>query len=256
MMTDFNIQQGPKIIRPFQLATTQFITHPSGMRVELIESMGSDIDIINAARVSYGKESAYLYDEQGTPYLDKRDLGVLRYMMREKHGSPFEMVQLKFRVTAPIKVIWEWVRHRIASYNIKSTRYVEWDKDYYFPQAPEWRRQVGKVGHYTTEQITDGSELHLSVAYEKAMESAFTYYGMLIGMGLHKEVAANVLPMGAMTEMIWSINVRSLLNFLALRTDEHALQEMQLCANMVEALTELIVPNTLALWREYNKQVP
>lgn len=268
-----------KIIRPFLPEYVTFCEHPSGMKVELIDAMGSDLDIVNAARVSYGKQSQYedwhwnpelkIYTPE--PYmghthtftsmpviykLAPADLGVLGYMMREHHGSPFEMVVLKFRVKAPIKVIWEWVRHRISSFNIKSTRYVEWDKDFYVPEAAEWRRQVGRPGRYTTETITDGSQYHISVEYERAMESAFNYYGILVGMGLHKEVAANVLPMGAMTEMIWCVNARSLMNFLALRTDSHALQEIQICANMVEELSREVIPVTLDLWTEYGKRAP
>lgn len=286
MASNLLVMQGPKILRPRQPTHTKYLEHPSGMRVELLDTMGDDLAIVNAARVSYGKESQwdewYFNTELGIytqePYftrhstfngldyyevptpatyrLAKNDLGVLGYMMRERHGSPFEMVDFKFRVKAPIKVIWEWVRHRISSFNIMSTRYVEWDKDYYIPQAEEWRRQIGKPGRYTTEQITDGSQYHISVQYEKAMESVFNYYGILIDLGLHKEVAANVLPMGAMTEMIWKVNLRSLLNFLSLRNDEHALKEIQICATMVKTLAESIVPETFRLWNEYERKTP
>lgn len=258
------------------------LSHPSGMSVELLDSMGGDIDIINAARVSYGQEKAYeqwrihpvtkefqRYDpttighedsfsalpewNQWQPCLDNRDAGLLNYLLRERHGTPFEMVQLKFRVKAPIGVIWEWVRHRIASYNIMSTRYVEWDKDYYIPEAEDWRQQIGKTGHY--EFATLGSLVAQQV-YVEAMEAAFRYYGLLVGEGLAKEVARNVLPMGSMTQMIWSVNLRSLFNFLSLRTAPNALREIQVCARMVEALTETVVPEALQIWRRHGKGTP
>src|SRR5688500_15428816 len=129
-----------------------FLDHPSGMSVELLDSSGNDLAIVNAARVSYGKASEYEYwrydprcerFEQKKrlpahhhalsscycanphlnwqPCLSVADSGVLNYLMRERHGTPFEMVWFKFRVRAPIGVIWEWVRHRISSFNIMST---------------------------------------------------------------------------------------------------------------------------------------
>ena len=280
----FEIIKGAEIIRPFQPSHTQFIEHPNGFKVELIDAMGSDLDIANAARVSYGKQSAYdkfvfdpctmLYTPENDNHLcttsfvfpedfewaqyklKARDLGILNFMMRDRHGSPFEMVVLKFRVYAPIKVIWEWVRHRMASYNIKSTRYVEWEKDYYRPQPEQIRKQVGKPGNYSTEQIVDGTEHQMSVLYEVAMEAAFNFYSNLVEMGMHKELAANILPMGSMTEMIWNVNARSLMNFLSLRNEEHALEEIRICAAMVEQLAETVIPETLALWNKHGRVTP
>lgn len=260
------------------------LTHPSGMRVELVDWMGNDLAIVDAARVSYGKSSAYeqwrlnpenfqfekkLSELDHTMWLGEeesfhnwhlclsaKDAGLINFLMRERHGTPFEMVQFKFRVKAPIGVIWEWVRHRIASYNIMSTRYVEWDNDYYIPEAEEWRRAVGKQGNYAYEPITDGSQLTISQEYVEAMEAAFRHYGLLLEQGLAKEVARNVLPMGAMTEMIWSVNLRSLFNFLSLRTDSRALQEIQITARMVQDLASVVVPEAMQLWKRHNKVTP
>lgn len=270
--------------RPLILPTRPLLVHPSGIRVELIGSMGGDIDIVDAARVSYGKSSEYelwrlnpinFQFQRYDPYdldsahthtfkplhdwhecLSAKDFGLVNFLMRERHGTPFEMVQLKFRVKAPIGVIWEWVRHRIASYNIMSTRYVEWDKDYYIPEAAEWRRSVGKQGNYHYETITDGTQHHISAQYELAMEQAFNHYNILLAQGLAKEVARNVLPMGAMTEMIWSVNLRSLFNFCSLRTDSRALQEIQIPARMVQELASLVVPETMQLWKRHGKMTP
>lgn len=268
--------------RPVILTERPLLEHPSGMRVELIGSMGGDIDIVNAARVSYGKESDYelwrmnpdnQFEKYGeanqhyhtidifphynwTPCLASRDAGLINYLMRERHGTPFEMVQLKFRVKAPIGVIWEWVRHRIASYNIMSTRYVEWNVDWYTPQAEQWREQVGKPGHYEFVPLVGADLDNAKSRYQEAMQSAFEYYGMLLDSGLAKEVARNVLPMGAMTEMIWSVNLRSLFNFLSLRTAPPALEEIRICANMVQDLTKLVVPETMQMWLRHEKGTP
>lgn len=255
----------------------KLLVHPSGMSVELIDSMGGDIDIVNAARVSLGKESWYdwvRYGEGGEeidryspdiggaiprarngwePVLNAKDHGLLNYLLRERHGSPFEMVVLKFRVVAPIGVIWEWVRHRIASYNIMSTRYVEWERTYYTPQEEEWRQQIGKVGAYEFSHLADP---RLRQVYVEAMESAFDYYGLLVDGGLAKEVARNVLPMGSMTQMIWCVNLRSLMNFLSLRNADPALREIRICAEYVEKLTEIVVPETLHLWNLHGRHVP
>lgn len=261
-------------------------THPSGMSVELLNSMGNDLSIVNAARVSYGKESeyekyrydpvcqkfekqthfqhnhAFRYSSQPLPNLDWHlclslaDAGLLNYLMKNKHGTPFEMVQFQFRVHCPIGVAREWFRHRIGSFNEQSTRYVVFEKDYYTPQPSEWRAQVGKAGHYTYEILTDGSEHAISVEYELAMEKSFGSYARLLELGLAKEVARNVLPLGTITTFIWSVNLRSLLNFLALRTDSHALKEIQICANMVQELASAVVPESFNAWRRHGKLVP
>ncbi len=251
--------------------------HPSGMKVELVDFMGNDLRIINAARVSLLKESKYEYiyynhttkefqkepiyyghppTAHAYPILSVADDGLLGFLMRERHGTPFEKVVFEFRVKAPIGVVWEWVRHRIASYNVASTRYVEWDKDYYTPEAEDWRTQVGKVGHYKFETMDAVKQREAARLYEEAMESAFRYYGLLLDTDLAKEVSRNVLPMGAMTEFMWTINARSLMNFLSLRNEEHALREIQLCAKMVEELAGLVIPVTLEKWNAQERRAP
>lgn len=256
------------------------LEHPSGISVELMDTMNDDLAIVNAARVSYGKETScepWYHNKELQQFmkleinpthspispedihycLSKKDEGVLNYLMKNRHGTPFEMVQFQFRVRAPIGVIWEWVRHRISSYNIKSTRYVEWAKEYYVPEASEWRMQIGKPGHYEYVTIEDPIKVaHLRKIYVKAMEDAFFSYDLLVEGGLAKEVARNVLPMGAMTEMIWSVNLRSLLNFLSLRTAPDALLEIQIASKMVEQLAEDVVPYSISAWRKNEKRAP
>lgn len=261
------------------------LTHPSGMTVELLESMGNDLSIVNAARVSYGKESTYEYwrynlhlqqferrQDKGHYHtvhtldprkhqdwyacLSKADAGLLGYLMRKRHGTPFEMVQFKFRVCAPIAVIWEWVRHRISSFNIMSTRYVEWERAFYTPEFEDWRVQIGKPGHYEFVPMKQEETWHNTYLYNSYMEQAFDNYEDLLGQGVPKEIARNLLPMGAMTQMVWSVNLRSLLNFLSLRTAPDALREIQICARMVEQYADLVAPEAMQLWRQCGKQTP
>lgn len=255
--------------------TRKLLTHPSGMSVELLDWMGGDIDIVNAARVSYGKESQYewgridpvtnefrTYDPSemghgkviGTQQrLDKRDAGLLNYLLRERHGTPFEMVQLKYRVKAPIGVAREWFRHRIGSFNETSTRYVTFEKDYYVPEDGDWREQVGKVGHYEFSHLDDDD---VRALYVQSLETAFETYNTLVERGLAREVARNVLPLATFTQFIWSVNLRSLFNFLSLRTAPNALREIQVCARMVESLTETVVPEALQVWKLHGRQAP
>lgn len=265
-----------------------FKTHPSGISVELLQYMGTDLDIVNNARVSYGKESLYerwrinprtqefqKFEEFNASHehmgglaslpiewcgwhncLSARDSGILNYMMREKHGSPFEAVVFRFRVHVPIAVGREWMRHRISSTNEISTRYVEWEKEYYIPELEDWRTQVGKPGHYEFVSMEPSKQHPASVIYEIAMEQAFNYYQMLLKFGVAKEVARNVLPLGSFTTFIWTVNLRSLFNFLVLRTGDSALREIRIPATMVEDLAKTVVPEAFNAWYKHEKQTP
>ena len=260
------------------------LEHPSGMTVELLESMSTDLDIVNAARVSYGKQSDWEYwrynpfarefqnraslrfhehtfSSSDSHYnwqrcLSVRDAGILNYMMREEHGTPFEMVQFKFRVHAPIGVVWEWVRHRISSFNVMSTRYVEMPKEFYIPLEAQVRRQVGKAGAYTFQPMTAQEAQEILDIYITSMFKSYESYEKLLEKGLAKEVARNVLPMGLFTEFIWSVNLRSLFNFLHLRTAPAALHEIQIPARMVEELASQVVPEAFNAWRRNGKKAP
>lgn len=271
---------------------TTTLRHSSGIQVSLIDWMGDDLRIVNAAKVSFRKHAKWIEPVEcddcgkrfatytvahkwpcersalpgmgkhfhlgptGQKRLDNASLGILNAMMKHRHGTPYEQVVFTFHVEAPIGVVWEWIRHRISSFNVASTRYVEWEKSYYTPQEGDWRRQIGKAMRYEFQPIDDGSEHAISVQYELAMEAAFNSYDLLLKLGLAKEVARNVLPMGAMTEFYWTVNLRSLLNFLSLRTAPNALREIQLAAGMVEELTSLVVPNAMAAWNTHGRMAP
>jgi thymidylate synthase (FAD) len=228
--------------------------HPSGISVELLDFMGNDLSIVNAARVSYSNES--WWEDAETLVLKKGDKGLINYLMNNRHGTPFEMVQFKFRAHVPIGVGREWMRHRIGSFNEVSTRYVKMEREYYTPQLVDWRTQVGKPGHYEFDVLDPQALEQCMQIYEAAMQFAFDAYEAMVTEGLAKEVARNVLPLGTFTTFIWSVNLRSLFNFLSLRTHETALREIRLAAEFVEKQARVRVPHAMQAWNENGRVAP
>jgi thymidylate synthase (FAD) len=229
------------------------------VQVELLDSMGSDLDIVNAARVSYAKESDWEYFVAGTPTpptLKESDRGLINYLMRNRHGTPFEMVQFKFRVKCPIGVSREWMRHRIGSFNEVSTRYVEMEPDFYVPPVEAVRCQMGKPGHYRMEPAPEKAAAEARIVMRAAYEGAYDRYKDLLNRGVAKELARNVLPLGLMTTFIWSVNLRSLFNFLSLRTHETALLETRQLALRVEDEVQKVVPVSYLAWADNNRVAP
>lgn len=230
------------------------------MKVELIDYMGDDLSIVNAARVSYAKASKWETVEDDGLRLKKglrpADVGLINYLMRNRHGTPFEMVQFQFRLHLPIRVMWEWIRHRIASYNGVSSRYVEMETVAYMPPIEAIRGRTGKPGHYVTVSLPDGAALAGLAVLTEAYFHAFTAYEDLLKLGWAPELAANVLPFGTYTEFIWSINLRSLFNFLSLRTHETALLELRTMAITVEGLVHDVVPNAMWAFEENGRVAP
>lgn len=243
------------------------------MPVDLLRSLGDDLAVVNAARVSYGKESTWEYacpvhdDDRGahgspcrcsarrhSPRLAEKDAGLLNYLMRERHGTPFEMVVFTFRVSTSIAVAREWQRHRIGSFNEVSTRYVEMEPEFYVPQGEAIRRQVGKPGHYTFEPHPDADRLWAH--FDNAYQNAYASYLHLLSLGVAKELARNVLPLGLMTQFLWTVNARSALNFLELRTAPTALLEIRTEAQEVERLMRGVIPATMAAFDQHGKRAP
>lgn len=235
------------------------------MKVELIDKMGSDLTVVNAARVSYAKESQYEYGpvvmhedtgERGrSKHLKSSDEGLICFLARERHGTPFEHVVFTFRVKVPIFVAREWFRHRIGSFNEVSGRYVEMEPNFYMPDVKHVRTQTGKPGAYQVEPIGDPDVVRkvlrkLEVSYCEA----YADYQELLEMGVAKELARTVLPVGLETEFYWTVNLRSLTNFLSLRTAPNALQEIRDMALEVEQLVTPFVPVCMDAWNQGGRQ--
>lgn len=180
----------------------------SEMTVELVQSMASDEAVTMAARVSTGAGAS-------TP---EREAGLINYLMRDRHGSPFEHNAFTFYIEAPIFVFREFMRHRIASYNEESGRYKELEPIFYIPNAQRRLVQQGKPGAY---EFVEGTSTQLSVTKENIYTSskrAYESYKEMLDAGVAREVARAVLPVNLYSSMYVTMNARSLMNFLSLRT--------------------------------------
>ena len=216
--------------------------------VALDASMGDDLSVVNAARVSFGtrKDS-----------MDDRDAGLIRFLMRERHGTPFEHNGFRFHVRAPIFVVREWMRHRVAnSYNELSGRYTEIPDDFYVPALADIRTQVGKPGAYTFEPVDDTLARRTRERIEASYRDAYASYRAMLDDGIAKEVARTVLPVGIYTEFFWTVNARAIMNFLSLRNHETAQREIRRFAEAVEALWSERMPATHAAFVAHDRMSP
>jgi thymidylate synthase (FAD) len=202
--------------------------------VDLENHSGSDLSVVNAAKVSFAKQSDGFGEDE------KR---VLNFLLREKHGSPFEHNYFKFHVRAPIFVVREWQRHRIGfSYNEESGRYSELRPDFYVPE--EARIQEGRPGAYVFEDGDDAQTEQIRTAVMMNSKNAFKYYEDLLNSGIAKEQARIVLPLNTYTEFYFSCNARSLMNFLELRMSSHAMYEIRKYAEAIYKLWKDAMPHT------------
>lgn len=241
------------------------------MKIELLDYYASDLDVVNAARVSFAQQSDWAYDPApakpehgdgfvsgvGRRYLQERDAGLIRFLMRERHGTPFEHGFFKFHVEAPIFVFREWHRHRVGhSYNEMSGRYVELERRFYEPDA--WRVQKGKPGAYTYEPMpNDWPDAVLADSIlERAYHEAWGAYQELLLLGIAKEQARAVLPVGIYSQMIWSCNPRSLMHFCGLRCAPNAQQEIRTLAESALDALKLAMPVTAEAFESNGFRAP
>ena len=204
--------------------------------VELVRISGSDVDIVNAARVSFGKVVTEL-----TP----KDEKLIKYLLRHQHSSPFEHNQLSFRIKAPIYVVRQWMRHRMSSYNEISYRYVNSALEFYIPN--EWRYQSED-----NRQASLGAfqEPELLAKYQRTLNESAQVYHDLLAAGVCREQARGVLPVCTYSEFIYTCNLHSFMHFLALRMSAGAQFEIKVYA---QAMLDLATPYfkvALQEWRE------
>lgn len=213
--------------------------------VDLLDSFGADLDIVNSARVSFSS-SAH------SQYLSDKDRGLINFLMKNKHATPFEHVVLKFKIKCPIFVAREWFRHRWSSFNEMSMRYyVPESFDFFYPSEDDLRKQVGKPGNYAFEKIEDTAIYDYVIdSFESVYSKAEQLYYEMVSMGVAKEIARSILPVGQYTEFIWTVNLRSLLNFLSLRNEENAQKEIREYASVIESIAHLVVPHTMKCFEE------
>lgn len=189
------------------------ISFTSDIRVELIRAAASDADVVHAARVSTLGDS--VMDMEVDP---NRDRGLINFLIKNRHGSPLEHTSFTFRVTAPIFVWREHMRHRMMSYNEESGRYREMNPEFYVPNLDRPIVQVGKPGEYRFEFGTEAQYDLIDEAFYVACADAYMRYVDMLEHGIAREVARMVLPLNIMSTAYVTANARSLMNFLSLRT--------------------------------------
>jgi thymidylate synthase (FAD) len=215
--------------------------------VVLDAACASDLAVVNGARVSFNQESDELTD---------RDAGLIRFLMRERHGTPFEHNAFRFHVRAPIFVAREWFRHRIGSFNEFSMRYARATDEFYVPATEDVRSQVGKPGAYSFEPVAPELAEHTRAELQKVYDVAYSTYEQLVEAGVARELARAVLPVGAYTEFYWTVNARSLMNFLSLRSAEAAQREIRRYAEACERLFATAMPVTYDAFVANERRAP
>lgn len=211
--------------------------------VKLVDYMGDDAAIVQAARISYG---------DGTKSVQS-DLSLIEYLLRHNHTTPFEMVEFKFHIRVPIHIWRQWVRHRTASINEYSTRYSKAINDMEQVAPDEWRLQSttnkqGSEGFLEIEEGKKASYDQLCFQVEAKKE-----YEAKLSRGITREQARNDLPMSTYTEAYWKINLHNLLHFLNLRLDPHAQKEIRDYAEAILQLITPIVPVAISAFECYTR---
>jgi thymidylate synthase (FAD) len=206
----------------------------------------SDLAVVNGARVSFNVSSETM---------SERDAGLIRFLMRDRHGSPFEHGYFRFVVKAPIFVVREHHRHRAGhSYNEWSGRYSKMEAEFYVPDFV--RTQVGKPGAYTFDPVAPEVRELARSEIAQAAEQAFEAYERMLERGVAKEVARTVLPLSLYTKYYWSCNPRSLMHFCSLRNSEQAQFEIREYARAAESFLERTMPVTHAAFVANGRTAP
>jgi len=209
--------------------------------IRLVDSMGGDDAIVQAARVSYG---------QGTSKVSQ-DRGLIRYLMRHRHTTPFEMVEFKFHCKMPIFVARQWVRHRTANINEYSLRYSEARDEFYFPDPEhiQFQSALNKQGRSGEVPL----ELKQKVLdyFKEISERSFTMYQELNEAGIARELARSLLPVNIYTEWYWKNDLHNLLHFIGLRSDSHAQYEIRVYSDAMAVSVKAVAPFAWEAYQDY-----
>ena len=221
--------------------------------IRIVDYMGNDQSVVQAARVSYGK---------GTKKVSE-DRGLIRYLMRHRHSTPFEMCEIKFHIKLPIFVARQWIRHRTASINEYSARYSVLDKEFYIPNRKDLAIQSQSNKQGRGEILSkNGSEEALKMLKEDAEKNYGTYEyllnetneGKVIDKerkGLARELARINLTLNTYTQWYWKTNLHNLMNFVHLRADSHSQYEIRVYAKVILKIMRAWVPITTEAFESY-----
>lgn len=216
--------------------------------VRLDDVCATDLSVVNAARVSFQKRH---------DFMEAGDDRLIVYLMKNRHGTPFEQNFMRFHVKAPIFVFREWHRHRIGvSINEWSARYSELEECFYIPEPENVRRQVGKPGHYTYEPMERKEAEDFIHRLDMHSHTGFEEYRQALGLGVAKEQARLFLSVNTYSEMYWPCNARSLMHFLSLRNAPTAQWEIRQYAIALEQFFMELMPVTGSAFVESGRVAP
>ena len=210
--------------------------------VRVVDYMGDDAAVVQAARVSYGK---------GTKAV-RRDRGLIRYLMRHRHTTPFEMCELKLHIKLPIFVARQWIRHRTANVNEYSARYSVLDKEFYLPRPEDLAVQSTDNKQGRGAELTEDQAAEVLRLLRRDAEQTYETYETLMGeFNLARELARIDLPLNAYTQWYWKIDLHNLLHFLSLRMHPHAQYEIRVYADAIADFVKDWVPLSYEAFSDY-----
>ena len=209
--------------------------------VRLVDSMGGDDAIVQAARVSYGKGTSKV----------SQDRGLIRYLMRHRHSTPFEMVEFKFHCKMPIFVARQWVRHRTANINEYSLRYSEARDEFYYPDPEhiQFQSALNKQGRMG--EVTPELKQKVQDYFKEISERSFAIYKELNQAGIARELARSILPVNLYTEWYWKNDLHNLLHFIGLRSDSHAQYEIRVFSDAMAESVKAVAPFAWEAYQDY-----
>ena len=215
--------------------------------VELIDSCGDDLSVVNAARVSFAKQSEYEDTDTVCHKLPEKDAKLINYLAKHKHKSPFNHCFMSFRVKAPIFVARQLVKHEYLPWNEVSRRYVTDEPEFYIPDGFRAKAENVKQGS------SDQHIAFLSNPVQRASATALMVYDMLLEQGVCPEQARMVLPQNTMTEWIWSGTLFAFAKMCKLRLDAHTQRETQEIAMMIDKYAQVLYPVSWKALMEYGE---
>ena len=209
--------------------------------VRLVDSMGGDNAIVQSARVSYGKGTSKV----------SQDRGLIRYLMRHRHTTPFEMVEFKFHCKMPIFVARQWVRHRTANINEYSLRYSEARDEFYIPNPDqiEYQSSLNKQGR--AGEVSNELKNKVIQYFNEISDRSFEIYSELNRKGVARELARAILPVNLYTEWYWKNDLHNLLHFVGLRSDSHAQFEIRVFSDAMASYIKKVAPHAWEAYQDY-----
>lgn len=209
--------------------------------IRVVDYMGSDSAIVQAARVSYGK---------GTKQISQ-DEALIKYLMRHHHTTPFEMCEIKFHVKLPIFVARQWIRHRTANVNEYSARYSILDNEFYTPKPEQVAKQSDNNKQGSGEAFDPDTSKEIIDSLTNDSNLVYSHYEKFIEQGLAREIARTNLMLNYYTQFYWKIDLHNLLHFLKLRADKHAQYEIRVYAEVMLDIIKKWVPLAYNAFVEY-----